>query len=54
MLKIMFVSDGSVSLKSYEMTAAGLIESNIDRYSSSDIENIMLQLWQKEMPFFDW
>ena len=46
-----YVSDGCVSLKNYEASAAGLIESNIDRFKSSDVENILLKLWEKEMPY---
>ena len=51
---LFFFSDGSVTLKNYEATAAGLIESNIDRFKSSDVENILLKLWENEIPYQEW
>ena len=47
----LYIVDGCVSLKNYEASAAGLIESNIDRFKSSDVENILLKLWEKELPY---
>ena len=45
-------SDGQVQLKSYEPTAAGLIESFVDRFPSPDVDAIVQELWEKDRPYF--
>lgn len=45
--------DGSIDLKSYEATPAGLIQSWVDRFPSADIDEIIYDLWQKDKPFFE-
>lgn len=46
------VQDGKVELKTYEGTAAGLIQSFVDRFPTTDIDDIMQELWDKEKPYF--
>ncbi|KAK7104572.1 dipeptidyl peptidase 3-like isoform X2 [Littorina saxatilis] len=43
---------GQVSLKSYEPTAGGLIQSFVDRFPSPDLDAIMQGLWEKDQPYF--
>lgn len=45
-------SDGQVQLKAYEPTAAGLIESFVDRFPSPDVDAIVQELWEKDRPYF--
>lgn len=47
------LEDGSISLQSYEATAAGLIQSWVDRFPTTDTDSIINELWQKDKPFFE-
>jgi len=42
------IEDGQVKLKSYDCTASGLIQSFVDRFPSTDIDQMILDLWEKE------
>lgn len=42
------IEDGEVKLKSYDCSATGLIQSFVDRFPSSDIDQMILELWEKE------
>ncbi|BFZ07144.1 hypothetical protein BsWGS_10183 [Bradybaena similaris] len=47
-----YLENESVSLKSYDASPSGLVQSFVDRFPSSDIDNVILDLWQKEKPFY--
>ncbi|XP_025104635.1 dipeptidyl peptidase 3-like [Pomacea canaliculata] len=47
-----FIQDGKVELKSYEASAAGLIQSFVDRFPTPDIDAIVQELWDQDRPFF--
>ncbi|KAL4238740.1 bifunctional diacylglycerol diphosphate phosphatase/phosphatidate phosphatase [Mactra antiquata] len=44
--------DGSVTLKDYEATSASLIQSWIDRFPSTNVDEILEELWQKDEQHF--
>ncbi|XP_067008544.2 dipeptidyl peptidase 3 isoform X2 [Anabrus simplex] len=46
------LKDGEVTLKTYEATHEGLIQSFIDRFPSSDIDVILEELWLKDKKYF--
>ncbi|XP_056022122.1 dipeptidyl peptidase 3-like [Ostrea edulis] len=46
------VKGTTVELRSYDATAAGLIQSWIERFPEKDIEHKMMKLWEKEKPYF--
>jgi dipeptidyl-peptidase-3 len=39
-------------LRSYEATAAGLIQSWVERFPDADLDDKMMKLWEKEKPYF--
>ncbi|XP_053404717.1 dipeptidyl peptidase 3-like isoform X2 [Mercenaria mercenaria] len=45
--------DGSIGLQSYEASPAGLIQSWVDRFPSTDVDEIIQELWQKDKPYFE-
>lgn len=47
-----FIQYGKVELKSYEASAAGLIQSFVDRFPTPDIDAIVQELWDQDRPFF--
>ena len=49
---MLFFSDGQVQMKTYEATAAGLIQSFVDRFPSPDVDAIVQELWEKDRPYF--
>jgi dipeptidyl-peptidase-3 len=46
------VAGGEVTLKMYDATHEGLIQSWIDRFQSSDVDVILQELWQKDQKYF--
>ena len=48
----MCFSDGKVQLKTYEATAAGLVQSFAERFPSPDVDAIVQELWEKDRPYF--
>lgn len=52
MVIIVFLSDESVYLKSYEATLEGYIESWMDRFSSTNVCDILELLWNEEKKHF--
>lgn len=46
------VNGSTVDLKHYQSNAAGLIQSFTERFPSTDIDNIVQGLWEKEKPYF--
>uniref|UniRef100_A0A0B6YUJ3 Dipeptidyl peptidase 3 n=1 Tax=Arion vulgaris TaxID=1028688 RepID=A0A0B6YUJ3_9EUPU len=47
-----YVENEAVKLKNYNSTASDLIQSFKDRFSSNDIDSVILDLWEKEKPFY--
>ncbi|KAK3745455.1 hypothetical protein RRG08_046114 [Elysia crispata] len=47
-----YIDSGKVQLKTYEPSASGLIQSFVDRFPSSDIQEIVCGLLEKERPYF--
>lgn len=47
-----FIQDGKVALKSYDASAAGIIQSFVDRFPTNDVDAILRELWEKDRPFF--
>lgn len=47
-----FASDGEVKLKSYDASAAGVIQSFVDRFPSTDVEDVVQELWEKDRHHF--
>jgi dipeptidyl-peptidase-3 len=47
------ILDGSISLASYEASPAGLIQSWVDRFPNTDVDNIIEELWNKDKPYFE-
>ncbi|XP_059174318.1 dipeptidyl peptidase 3-like isoform X2 [Physella acuta] len=47
-----YVEDGEVKLKSYEASAASVVQSFVDRFQSDAIDKVIAQLWEKEKPFY--
>ncbi|GFR99734.1 dipeptidyl peptidase 3 [Elysia marginata] len=47
-----YIENGKVQLKTYEATPTGLIQSFIDRFPSSDIQDMVCSLMDKERPYF--
>ncbi|XP_060564792.1 dipeptidyl peptidase 3-like isoform X2 [Ruditapes philippinarum] len=45
--------DGSISLASYEASPGGLIQSWVDRFPNTDVDNIIEELWSKDKPYFE-
>ncbi len=49
---LLFLSvDGSVKLTKYEASAAGIIQSFVERFPSNEYEKCVGQLWQKEKEY---
>ncbi|XP_033735100.1 dipeptidyl peptidase 3-like [Pecten maximus] len=46
------VNGSTVDLKNYDSSAAGLIQSFAERFPSTDIDDIVEKLWEKEKPYF--
>ena len=46
------VVGNEVTLKTYEATHEGLIQSWVDRFQSSDIYVILEELWEKDQKYF--
>ncbi|XP_061172745.1 dipeptidyl peptidase 3-like [Saccostrea echinata] len=46
------VQGENVDLKSYDSSAAGLIQSWVDRFPEDDLADKMMKLWEKEKPYF--
>jgi len=46
------VAGNDVTLKTYEATHEGLIQSWVDRFQSSDIYAILEELWEKDQKYF--
>jgi hypothetical protein len=46
------VAGSEVTLKMYDATHEGLIQSWIDRFQSSDIDVILEELWEKDQKYF--
>jgi hypothetical protein len=46
------VAGDEVTLKTYETTHEGLIQSWVDRFQSSDIYVILEELWEKDQKYF--
>ena len=46
-------SDTKVTLKNYEATFEGLIQSWIDRFPSSKIPNELIELWENDKKYFE-
>jgi hypothetical protein len=46
------VVGNDVTLKTYEATHEGLIQSWVDRFQSSDIYVILEELWEKDQKYF--
>jgi hypothetical protein len=46
------VAGSEVTLKMYDATHKGLIQSWIDRFQSSDIDVILEELWEKDQKYF--
>lgn len=46
------VAGSGVTLKMYDATHEGLIQSWIDRFQSSDIDVILEELWEKDQKYF--
>jgi len=40
--------EGQVTLKNYESSAQGLIQSFVDRFPTPDVDQVILDLWEKE------
>jgi hypothetical protein len=51
-LSSFLIAGGEVTLKTYDATHEGLIQSWIDRFQSSDIDVILQELWQKDQKYF--
>ncbi|KAF8771744.1 Dipeptidyl peptidase 3 like protein [Argiope bruennichi] len=47
-----FLSDGEVTLKNYESSPKGLIQSYIERYQDGSIHKTLLELWEKDKCHF--
>lgn len=45
-------SDGEVALHEYEASAAGIIQSFVDRYNRDDVERNVRDLWEKDQVHF--
>lgn len=44
--------DGEVALHEYEASAAGIIQSFVDRYNRDDVERNIRDLWEKDQVHF--
>lgn len=51
-LYVCFVLGNEVTLKTYEATHEGLIQSWIDRFQLSDIDIILEEMWEKDQKHF--
>ncbi|KAJ8319543.1 hypothetical protein KUTeg_002891 [Tegillarca granosa] len=47
-----YMEGGKVKLKQYESSAAALVQSFVDRFPSTDIDQIIQDLWDKDKPYF--
>ena len=45
-------ADGEVVLKTYDATHEGLIQSFLDRFKSSDVDDILEELWEKDQKYY--
>jgi len=46
------LAEGEVSLKGYECSASGLVQSFVDRFPTDDVDQQVLDLWEKERPLY--
>jgi dipeptidyl-peptidase-3 len=48
----MLFADGQVKLMSYDASAAGIVQSFVDRFPSTDVDTVIQQLWEKDQHHF--
>lgn len=51
-LHVCFVLGDEVTLKTYEATHEGLIQSYVDRFQLSDIDIILEEMWESDQKYF--
>jgi len=44
--------DGSVTLKSYEASSAGMVQSWVDRFPTTDVDKKLMELWDQDKAYF--
>ncbi|KAG8186077.1 hypothetical protein JTE90_027071 [Oedothorax gibbosus] len=47
-----FIEDGKVKIKSYDSTPEGMVQSWVDRFQDTSVDDILEELWEKDKQYF--